>query len=68
VKATNLDGEHFECDQLFWDENTEKVYSDSRVKITQKDKIITGYGFESNQALTKYTIRKPEGIFPLSEE
>jgi len=68
VKAVNLEGEHFECDQLFWDENTEKVYSDSRIKITQKDKIIIGYGFESNQSLTKYVIRKPEGIFPLSEE
>ena len=68
VKAVNMEGELFECDQLFWDENTEKVYSDSKIKITQKDKIITGYGFESNQALTKYVIRNPEGIFPLSEE
>ena len=68
VKAVNTEGELFECDQLFWDENTEKVYSDSKIKITQKDKIITGYGFESNQSLTKYVIWKPEGIFPLSEE
>ncbi len=68
VKAINLEGERFECDQLFWDENTEKVYSDSRIKITQKDKIIIGYGFESNQSLTKYTIRRPEGIFPLPDE
>lgn len=68
VQAMNLEGEHFECDQLFWDEVAEKVYSDTRIKITQKDKIIVGYGFESNQSLTRYTIRKPEGIFPLSEE
>ena len=68
VKAVNLEGEQFECDQLFWDEVAERVYSDTRIKITQKDKIIIGYGFESNQSLTKYVIRKPEGIFPLSEE
>ena len=68
VKAVNLEGEQFECDQLFWDENTEKIYSDSRIKITQKDKIIEGYGFESNQSLTKYVIRKPIGIIPMSEE
>ena len=68
VKAVNLEGEQFECDQLFWDEVTEKIYSDSRIKITQKDKVIIGYGFESNQSLTKYVIRNPEGIFPLSEE
>jgi LPS export ABC transporter protein LptC len=68
VKAVNAEGEHFECDQLFWDENTERVYSNSRIKITQKSKIIEGVGFESNQALTQYTIRNPTGIFPLSEE
>ena len=68
VKAVNLEGEQFECNQLFWDENTEKVYSDDSIKITQKDKIIKGYGFESNQSLTRYTIRRPIGIFPLSEE
>ena len=68
VKAINLEGEQFECDQLFWDQNTERIYSDSRIKITQKDKIIIGYGFESNQSLTKYVIRNTEGIFPMSEE
>jgi len=68
VIAINLEGERFECDQLFWDEISEKVYSDSKIKITQKDKIIIGYGFESNQSLTKYVIRNPEGIFPLSDE
>ena len=68
VRAINVDGEHFESDRLFWDENTERVYSDSKIKITQKEKVITGRGFESNQSLTKYVIRNPEGIFPISEE
>lgn len=68
VKAMNLDGERFECDQLFWDENTEKVYSDSKIKILQKDKTIEGKGFESNQTLTKYVIKNTIGIFPISDE
>lgn len=67
VNATNLDGEHFECDQLFWDEKEERIYSNGKIKITKKDRIIYGKGFESNQTLTKYTIRKPEGIFPINE-
>ncbi len=67
VTAVNLEGERFECNQLFWDEVTERVYSDDSIKITQKDKIIKGYGFESNQSLTKYVIRRPIGIFPLEE-
>jgi len=68
IKAVNAEGEQFECDQLFWDENTERVYSDSRIKITQKSKIIEGIGFESNQAMTQYTIQNPTGIFPITEE
>jgi LPS export ABC transporter protein LptC len=68
VKAVNLEGEQFECDQLFWDMNTERVYSDSRIKITQKDQIIEGVGFESNQELTNYVIRRPTGSFSMSEE
>ncbi len=67
VTAINLEGERFECNQLFWNEISERVYSDDSIKITQKDKIIKGLGFESNQSLTKYVIRRPIGIFPLEE-
>lgn len=67
VNATNLDGEHFECDQLFWDERAERIYSNGKIKITKKDRVIIGQGFESNQTFTKYSIRKPEGIFPIKE-
>ena len=67
VKAVNLEGEQFECDQLFWDEKAERVYSNGRIKITQKDRVIYGKGFDSNQTLTKYTIKSPEGIFPIKE-
>lgn len=68
VHAMNLQGEHFECDQLFWDEKEERVYSNGKIKITQQDKIIYGQGFESNQTFTKYVIKKPEGIFPVEDK
>lgn len=68
VHAMNLKGEHFECDQLFWDEKAERVYTNGKVKITQQDKIIYGKGFESNQTFTKYVIKKPEGIFPIEDK
>ncbi len=67
VHAMNLEGEHFECDQLFWDEKEKRVYSNGKIKITQQDKIIYGQGFESNQTFSKYVIKKPEGIFPVDE-
>ena len=68
VRATNLQGELFETEQLFWNQREERFYSDSLIKITQTKRIITGIGFESNQAMTKYTITKPQGIFPIEEE
>lgn len=67
VHAMNLQGEHFETNQMFWNEKEELIFSNEKIKITQADKIITGVGFESNQTFTKYKIRKPEGIFPIKE-
>lgn len=67
VRSTNLQGELFETEQLFWNQREERFYSDSLIKITQKSHIITGIGFESNQAMTKYVIKQPQGIFPVDE-
>ena len=60
--------ELFETEQLFWNQRQQKFYSDSLVKITQTTRIITGIGFESDQNMTNYTIRKPQGIFPVDEK
>ena len=67
VKALNLDGETFETPLLYWDQKTESVYSDSSIVITREHSIIKGVGFRSNQSLTKYTILRPTGVFPLKE-
>lgn len=68
VVIKNLKGETFNTEQLYWDQNRQKVYSDRFIRIEQPDKIITGRGFESNQQMTIYTIRKPEGIFYVNDE
>ena len=68
VRAINLQGELFETEQLFWNQRQEKFYSDTLIKITQPTKIITGIGFESNQNMTKYQIKRPQGIFPVNEK
>ena len=67
VSIQNLKGEKFDTQLLFWDQNTQQVYSDKYIRIEQEDKIITGYGFHSNQQLTKYVINNSEGIFPVDE-
>jgi len=68
VRATNLDGDQFATQQLFWSQNEERIYSDSAIVVTQRDKKIMGEGFESNQSMTRYTIRKTKGIIPIESE
>jgi len=67
VRAMNLQGELFETQQLFWNQRQQKFYSNTSIKITQATRIITGIGFESNETMTHYMIKNPQGIFPLNE-
>ena len=65
VRMTNVKGELFETERLFWDQTQERIYSDTVVKITQATSIIHAVGFESNQQMTKYLFKSTTGIFPL---
>jgi LPS export ABC transporter protein LptC len=67
VRMRNIAGDRFVTQQLFWDQNTHKVYSDSFIHIERADRTLEGYGFESNEQMTTYTIRKPSGIFPTGD-
>lgn len=67
VKAINLDGEQFETELLYIDQQRDRIHTDENIKVTQSDKIIYGVGFESNQRLSKYTILNPTGIIPFEE-
>ncbi len=67
VQAMNLEGEQFETPLLFWDQKSESVYSDSSIVITREASVIMGVGFRSNQEMTKYTILRPTGVFPIKE-
>ena len=66
VEVKSLQGEHFETDELFWNQKEDKVYSDRFIRIEQEEKVITGIGFESNQNMTRYTIRESRGVFPVA--
>lgn len=56
-------GEKFDTDQLFWDQENKKIYSDKFIRIEGNDRILTGYGFESNQEMTEYRIFNNTGVF-----
>ena len=67
VLVTNQEGERFETSLLYLDQKNDRIYSDKYMRIEQKDQIITGIGFESNQSMTKYKIFQSTGIFPVKD-
>ncbi len=67
VHIRSLRGDRFDTELLYWDEKTQRIYSDKYIRIEQEDKIITGYGFESNQQLTEYQIYNNTGIFTVED-
>lgn len=68
VDIKNLKGERFNTELLYWNQATQKVYSDKFIRIEQPDRIISGHGFDSNQQMTVYVIHNIEGIFYVDEE
>lgn len=67
VHIQNQLGDKFDTELLFWDQSKERIYSDRYIKIEQEDKILTGYGFDSNQEMTEYEIFTPTGIFTVED-
>ena len=67
VDIQNRKGERFNTELLYWNESTQKVYSDKFIRIQQPDRVITGHGFDSNQQMTVYVIQNIEGIFYVDE-
>ncbi|MBQ2608087.1 MAG: LPS export ABC transporter periplasmic protein LptC, partial [Paludibacteraceae bacterium] len=67
VRAMNSQGDKFYTEELYWDREGERIYSDSAMAIRQKETILRGLGFESNQAMTKYTIRQTNGVIPFKD-
>lgn len=67
VDVKNLQGEKFLTEQLFWNQRTQKIYSDSFIHIERSGRVIEGYGFESNETMTDYHVLRVSGIFPSSQ-
>lgn len=65
VRVKNFEGEQFETELLFWDEQEKKIHSDRFIRITKGDFVNTGMGFESNLTLTQYRIFKAGAEIPL---
>ncbi|MFO7827368.1 MAG: LPS export ABC transporter periplasmic protein LptC [Bacteroidales bacterium] len=68
VVAINEEGDTLNTEYLIWNMDTKKVYSDRFVRIVNEDGIIHGTGFESNQDLSNWKIKKTSGTINIQDE
>lgn len=68
VRIENTKDEVFLTSQIFWDQRKREIYSDSFIHIETPDEVIEGYGFTSNEQMTRYVIRRTSGIFPIKRD
>ena len=67
VSITTATGDIVNTDELMWDQQAHRLYSDAFIHIEKQGRIIEGYGYESNERLTTYQLRQVEAIFPIDE-
>jgi LPS export ABC transporter protein LptC len=68
VVVRNLQsGDELNTEELYWDPNENKFYTDKFVTIRSEDEIHTGEGLTANEDFSYYKILKPAGTFTLEE-
>jgi len=69
VVVINENNEKLETELLFWNQEKDRIYTNSFVKITGQDEVTQGIGFESDSHLTKRRIFKVTAIiYPPDEK
>lgn len=68
VIVKNEKGEKLNTEHLIWDEKKDLIYSNKFVKITKKNEILMGNGFESNSDFSEYKINDLEGVIQLDDD
>ena len=68
VVVSNIKGDTLKCPELWWDQNTQKFFTDSVVRLKTVDKTIYGgKGMQADQDLNKVSIFQPTGIILMKE-
>ena len=61
VRVLNVKCEKLETEELVWDQQKGRIYTDKFVKITTPEQIITGEGMESDQTFSDWEIMNVSG-------
>ena len=68
VEIVNIEKrEQLNTEELFWKQDTKRIFTDKFVTIKLQNEVIYGTGLEAAQDLSDYTIKNPEGEFEVIE-
>lgn len=68
VVATNAKGQTFKSEELIWDENLKKFYSNRVVTITTDKATISGTSFWANEDFSYYEIKQGAGPIEFNDD
>jgi LPS export ABC transporter protein LptC len=67
VVAYNFQGDTLHTQELWWDQNSQKIYTNKPVRIRKSGNLIFGIGMDANQDLSDITIRKVTGTLAVPD-
>lgn len=68
VVATNAQGDTYKSDELIWDQNNRKIYSNKQVTFTTiTGNVTTGSPFTSDEKLLKPHLENAKGIYHVTD-
>ncbi len=68
VEVVNIQKqEQLNTEELFWKQDTKKIFTDKFVTIKLQNEVIYGTGLDAAQDLSTYQIKNPEGEFIVEE-
>lgn len=67
VSVLGQDGRRLNTSILFYDQKADKIHTDDYFEFQKEETIWTGFGFTSNQDLSKYKIFNSQATFPVNE-
>src|SRR5215212_6528185 len=63
VIVFNVQGDTLRCPDLWWDQNTQKFYTEKNVRIRKAGNLIYGVGRDARKHLSNIQIKKFKGVF-----
>lgn len=68
VVVINEKGEELHTEELIWNQNIRKIFTEKFVRINTPTQIMYGQGLEANEDFSWYRIKKPTGIVQVDKE